>query len=131
MMACIRFSSSVARLSHLVMRPPKNCHLTGHGPLTTRGRSQTWRHLSVTPWTSAASTDYPRHWARTVSRPCANCLRHCRLTASPARTNLALIILRAVRLIIFRVVDLHEIRLTVGLLTSSNATKRSINAIAD
>jgi len=33
-------------------------------------------------------------------------LRHCRLTDSPARTNMALFIHRAVRLIILRVADL-------------------------
>ena len=33
---------------------------------------------------------------------------HCRLTASPARTNVALFLHRAVRLIILRVADLAE-----------------------
>ena len=70
------------------------------------------------PHISAASTNVSRHWALT---------RHCRLTASPARTNrrhwaltvsrpftnLTCIILHVVNLIILRVVDLHEIRFLV------------------
>ncbi|MDI3464817.1 MAG: hypothetical protein OJF50_003638 [Nitrospira sp.] len=49
-----------------------------------------------------------RHWALTGSRPSANVktLGHCRLTDSPARTNVALFLHRAVRLIILRVADL-------------------------
>jgi hypothetical protein len=38
------------------------------------------------------------HWALT---------RHCRLTDSPARTNMVLFIHRTVRLVILRVVDLR------------------------
>jgi hypothetical protein len=49
-----------------------------------------------------------RHWALTDSRPSADVktLGHCRLTDSPARTNVALFIHRAVRLIILPVADL-------------------------
>jgi len=46
------------------------------------------------------------HWALTNSRPFTSGSRHCRLTVSPARTNVALFIHRAVRLIILRAVDL-------------------------
>jgi hypothetical protein len=52
------------------------------------------------PHISAASTNR-RHWALT---------RHCRLTDSPARTNMVLFIHRTVRLTILRVVDLHASR---------------------
>ena len=47
------------------------------------------------------------HWAFTNSRPSANVKRfgHCRLTDSPARTNVVLFIHRTVRLIILRVAD--------------------------
>ena len=82
MSALVREASFVSR-SH--------CRLTGHGPLTSRGRAQTCRHLSVTTCTSPARTNR-RHWALTDSRPF---------------TNLTRIILHVVNLIILRVVDLH------------------------
>ena len=50
------------------LAPPRarHCHLRGHGPLTSRGRAQTWRHLLVTPGTSVASTNLPRLFGRGV-----------------------------------------------------------------
>ncbi len=41
------------------------------------------------------------HWVHTVSHPSGSGPRHCRLTDSPARTNVALFLHRAVRLIFF------------------------------
>ena len=35
----------------LSWRTPRDCRLTGHCPLTTRGRPQTWRSLFFAPWT--------------------------------------------------------------------------------
>ena len=58
----------------------------------------------------AASGIPARHGPLTISRPSTNVKRfgHCRLTDSPARTDMALFIHRAVRLIILRVADLVD-----------------------
>ena len=52
-----------------------------HGPLTTRGRPQTWRHLSVTPWTSPACTNMTL-LTRRVAHPAAS-----HLPAAPSPRN--------------------------------------------
>ena len=39
----------------------------GHGPLTSRGRPQTWRSLFFAPWTSAVSTSVTRFIQRVVN----------------------------------------------------------------
>jgi hypothetical protein len=67
--------------------------LTGHGPLTI----------------SRAFTNVPRLIRRGVNLAPVRGrirLRHCRLIVSPARTDVALFLHRAVRLIILRVADL-------------------------